>query len=183
MRPDGHRPRAGVRFGRHLEVAATPQNQHPSFRARVLEAVGRRDEAGRLADTLLALWRDSGPAAASFWAADLSFVLAPLGLGDALVAAAGAVRAQTRWLDAATAFVSGEPLRAAGIYAEVGARPEEALALLHAAAATQKPGRDNEVEAGLARALAFHRKVGATAYIRDAETSAVAGATRGRSPD
>ena len=123
----------------------------------MLEAVGRRDEAGKLAESLLALWQDSGPAAASFWAADLSFVLVPLGLGDALTSAAGAVRAQTRWLDAAMAFVSGEPLRAAAIYADVGARPEEALALLHAAVA-EKPGRDNDVEAGLARALAFHRE-------------------------
>jgi class 3 adenylate cyclase/tetratricopeptide (TPR) repeat protein len=154
-----------------------------AFRARVLEAVGRRDEAGKLAETLLALWRDSGPAAASYWAADLSFVLAPLGLGDALVVAAGAVRAQTRWLDAAIAFVSGETLRAAGIYADVGARPEEALALLHAGAATEKPGRDNKVEAGFARALAFHRKVGATAYVRDAEAFAVTEVTRGSSPD
>jgi hypothetical protein len=110
-------------------------------------------------------------------------VLASLGSGDALVAAAGAVRAQTRWLDAATAFVSGEPLRAAAIYADVGARPEEALALLHAAAAAEKPGRDDELEAGLARALAFHRKVGATAYVRDAEAFAVTEATRGSSPD
>jgi class 3 adenylate cyclase len=149
-----------------------------AFRARVLEAVGRRDEAGKLAESLLALWRDSGPAAASFWAADLSFVLVPLGLGGALTSAAGAVRAQTRWLDAAIAFVSGEPLRAAAIYADVGARPEEALALLHAAVAAEKPGRDNDVEAGLARALAFHRGVGATAYVRDAKAFAVAEATR-----
>ena len=43
--------------------------------------------------------------------------------------------------------------------------------LLHAAVAAEKPGRDNDVEAGLARALAFHRGVGATAYVRDARLS------------
>jgi class 3 adenylate cyclase len=152
-----------------------------AFRARVLEAVGRPDDAGELARTLLALWRESGPAAASFWAADLSFVLVPLALGDELLDAAGAVRAQTRWLDAATAFVSGDPIRAAEIYADIGARPEEALALLHAAG--QKAGRDDELSDGLARALAFHREVRATAYVRDAEAFAVTGATRGSSPD
>jgi tetratricopeptide (TPR) repeat protein len=149
-----------------------------AFRARVLEAVGRGDEAGKLADSLLTLWRDSGPAAASFWAADLSFVLARLGLGDGLIGTAEAVQAQTRWLDAATAFVSGEPLRAAEIYRDVGARPEEALALLHAAVSREKRGGDSEAEAHLARALAFHRDVGATRYVRDAEAFAVTEATR-----
>jgi hypothetical protein len=108
-------------------------------------------------------------------------VLVPLALGDELLDAAGAVRAQTRWLDAATAFVSGDPIRAAEIYADIGARPEEALALLHAAG--QKAGRDDELSDGLARALAFHREVRATAYVRDAEAFAVTGATRGSSPD
>jgi class 3 adenylate cyclase/tetratricopeptide (TPR) repeat protein len=148
-----------------------------AFRARVLEAVGRRDDAGELAGTLLDLWRGSGPAAASFWAADLAFVLRPLKRGDDLLAAAATVRARTRWLDAAEAFVSGALARAAEIYAQIGARPEEALARLHAAAAAREAGRTDYDRDGLERALEFYRQVGATAYVREGEAFAVTGTT------
>ena len=77
---------------------------------------------------------------------------------------------KTRWLEAARAYAAGVFEEAAGIHAEMGAVVEEAYARLRAAEAYVRAGRPGEADAQLQRALAFYRSVGATAYIREAES-------------
>jgi class 3 adenylate cyclase/tetratricopeptide (TPR) repeat protein len=140
-----------------------------AFRARALAAIGRRDEAAALATELLELWHGHESAVASFWTADLACALWLLGMGDELRGMKGTTRVRTRWLDAAEAFAEGKLARAAQLYADIGARPDEAFARLHTAARAARGGRSDESRMQLGSALAFFRSVGAEAYIRDAE--------------
>ena len=106
--------------------AADPQNLYPALalRARMLAAAGRQNEAGEHADELLHLMREQ-PSLPSFWVMDLAIVLDELGRGEELAEAA-ADGPSTRWLEAAAAYVAGDPGRAADLCAEIGALPEEA---------------------------------------------------------
>ncbi len=149
--------------------AGDPQNLYPALalRARMLAASGRTDEAGAIADELLRLMREQ-PSLPSFWATDLAIVLASLDRGEELAdAAAGGP--STRWLEAATAYVAGEPERAADLYEQIGALPEEAYARLEAAGRALAAGERSTAEEELARALEFHRRVAAVSYCRSAE--------------
>jgi hypothetical protein len=67
----------------------------------------------------------------------------------------------TPWLDAGLALGHGSPADAAEIFGEMGALPYEAEARLLAARA--------DVDAGLDDAIAFFRRVRATAFLREAE--------------
>ena len=67
-------------------------------------------------------------------------------------------RPPSLWLDAAKAFVAGDCIGAAELYAEIGSVPYEADARL-------RSGRADQVR----RALDFYRSVGATRYIREGE--------------
>jgi tetratricopeptide (TPR) repeat protein len=160
-----------LEFGRHVGY---PEALFPSlaFRARVLAAVGRLEEAGTLARELLELWSGHGATGASFWTADLACVLWFLESGDEVHAAARRAQARTRWLDAAEAFGRGELMRAADLYAEIGARPDEAFARLHAAARAARQGRPDESRAQLDQALVFYQEVGAETYLREGEALA-----------
>jgi ribosomal protein S18 acetylase RimI-like enzyme len=80
-----------------------------------------------------------------------------LGLGDQLVEVL-ADHPASRWTEAVRAYVGEDFVRAADLLAEAGARPDEAEARLHA-------GGEQA-----ARALAFYRSVGATRYVREAES-------------
>jgi class 3 adenylate cyclase/tetratricopeptide (TPR) repeat protein len=156
--------------------AGYPEAVFPAlaFRARVLAAVGDSEEAAARARELLALWSDHASAAASFWTVDLACGLWMLGRGNELLAARQWVLARTRWLDAAEAFSLGELAEAADLYARIGASPDEAFARLQAAAGATREDRKSESQAQLDRALAFFRRVGAEAYVREAEALAVA---------
>ncbi|HEY7004785.1 MAG TPA: AAA family ATPase [Gaiellaceae bacterium] len=127
--------------------------------------------ASRLADELLERWAAAGLTFATFWLADFAVVMADLERGRELEAAGTTyLRIPSRWNDAALAVVSGEDLAAAGLYSEIGSRPDEAFARERAAAALAQARRRGEAEAELARALAFFRSVGATDYLRRAES-------------
>jgi hypothetical protein len=80
---------------------------------------------------------------------------------------------RTRWYDAATAAIRGEFARAADIYAEMGSQPDEAVARLRAAAHVGAAGDLAQAREQLVRARAFLRRVGAHAYLRNAETLAL----------
>jgi zinc-ribbon domain len=74
------------------------------------------------------------------------------------------------WIEAATAFASGDFLRAAASYKETGSLPDEAYARLRAAEALIQHGRRRpEGDRELQRALAFYRSVDATAHLREGE--------------
>jgi tetratricopeptide (TPR) repeat protein len=69
------------------------------------------------------------------------------------------------WLDAANAFVAGDFLGAAELYAGIGSLADEADARLR-----------SRVETEVLRALEFYRSVGATRYIREGEALLTASA-------
>jgi class 3 adenylate cyclase/tetratricopeptide (TPR) repeat protein len=150
-------------------VADDPQNLYPAlaFRARALLAADRKAEAARALDELLALVA-AAPSLPSFWVFELAVALVKLDRGAELADATSSTPS-TRWLEAALAYSGGELVRAADICAEIGALPEEAYARLAAADAALNGGRAGEAAEELARALAFYRRVGASAFHRDAE--------------
>src|SRR5207249_1188179 len=104
----------------------------------------------------------------SFWAIDVAVVLDQLGRGSEL-AEASAGGPETRWLEAAKAYVDSDPARAADVLAEIGALPEEAYARIKAASIAVEEGRRVDAEDELTRALEFYRRVGARSYVNAAE--------------
>ena len=76
----------------------------------------------------------------------------------------------TRWLEASVAYAAGDFDEAAGILEQMGAIADEARLRLHAAEALVEAGRRPEADVHLQRALAFYRSVGASGYIRLAES-------------
>jgi hypothetical protein len=75
----------------------------------------------------------------------------------------------TRWLEAATVYVNGNPADAARMYAQIGSQPDEAYARLRAAEELLAADRRGEAEAELNQALDFYRRVGAVRMVREAE--------------
>jgi hypothetical protein len=164
-----------VEFGRRVR---DPQTLFPALafhaRAHVHED---RNRASELAGELLERWAEAGVTFATFWLADLAVVLAELERGSELESASREyLRVPTRWLDAALAVVNGDDLGAARAYAEIGTGPDEALARERAAAKLVAAGRRTEAERELAHAIEFFRSVGATDYLRRAESLLVGSA-------
>ncbi|HEU4448462.1 MAG TPA: AAA family ATPase [Gaiellaceae bacterium] len=171
--------RAGEQVERALERARAmqvPQNLLPALalKAHALAAAGRLGESEACANELLVVWLDEGRGVslASFWLADLAFALAGLERDGDLLHAGGRTRTRTRWLDAAEAASEGDWVRAAGVFARIGSRPDEALARLRAAEALRTAGRRAEADEELARSTAFLESVGAAAWSRAAEALA-----------
>jgi DNA-binding SARP family transcriptional activator/class 3 adenylate cyclase len=141
-----------------------PQNLDPAltFGARVLLAAERHAEAAKLVDELLTglagrlLNPDLG--------VDLAVDLVELGRPAEVLDEAP----PSPWLEAVRALVAGEPVLAARVYAEIGARPDEAYAHLAAARRLLGGGRLAEGRTELDRALVFYREVGATAHLAEA---------------
>jgi tetratricopeptide (TPR) repeat protein len=152
--------------------AKDPQTFFPalSFAALANLEAGRTHIAAELADELLALdpvnHRISVHTGPLF---DLPWVLTALGRSEDLLEATERATIRTRWIDAASALASGDYLRAADMYAEMGTRANEAFTRLRAAAQLVDAGRRAQADEQLQRALAFYRSVGATRYIREGE--------------
>ena len=136
-----------------------------AFRARVLLATGRRDEAAALATVLLEQLRP-GLLEVTLGA---DFGLTLIELGHPAEALDGKGLAPSRWLDALRALLAGDPVRAADLYAEIGSRPDEALARLRAGRHLLDAGRPDEARAQLDVAAAFWREVQAGAYLAEVE--------------
>jgi class 3 adenylate cyclase/tetratricopeptide (TPR) repeat protein len=152
-----------------------PQVVYPvlASSARVAARTGRVDEAAALVDELLSLWAQRPETVLhshiqSF--VDAAEVLRTLGRGAELVAVGARARVRTPWVEAATAYVGGDFLRAAEIYAQAGSIPDEALARLRAAETLIGDGRRAEGDQELQKAISFYRSVGATAFLREGET-------------
>ena len=133
---------------RALELArgvGAPQILFPAlaFDAHALAAAGRADEGARTADELVRLWLDEGRglSLASFWLADLAFALAELDRAADLGRALARARTRTRWLEAAEAVAAEDWARAAGIFADIGSLPDEALAREKAEAQAHAPAK------------------------------------------
>jgi class 3 adenylate cyclase/tetratricopeptide (TPR) repeat protein len=172
---------AQVDADRAMELAEDtkdPQTVVPavSLGARVFATVDPR-RGNDLAGRLLAGWREeSGIAGDGDWLADLAVASAVLGRGEEFSEVAARVRLSTPWIEASIAYVSGDPARAADIYGEAGARPEEAYARLRAAELLLGDGRRAEADRQLHNALAFWRAAGAAAYVREGEALLAASA-------
>jgi class 3 adenylate cyclase len=149
-----------------------PQMLNPAlaFAAAVALRTGNSKAAEALANELLAsLAEHDGALVGADWPVDLAVVLVALGRGNELAELAATSRLSNLWLEAATAFATGDPQRAADLYGQIGSLPDEAFARLHAARHLLGTGRQAEGRAQLQGALAFHRDVNASAYIREAE--------------
>ncbi len=85
------------------------------------------------------------------------------------LAALGRGRTSTRFREAGLAFFEGDLLGAAAVYAEIGFRVDEAELRLRAAEQLLHAGRRAEAAEQLDQAVAFHRSVGATRYVRRGE--------------
>jgi predicted ATPase/class 3 adenylate cyclase len=139
-----------------------------ALRVRVLHGAGRPDEAAPLADEVLSLWPERCPS--SYWLADLVLGATAVGRVSHVLEAAARVRTTSRWLEAATAALSGDLVRAAGHYDAIGSLPDEALSRLHAARALADSGSRRAAEAELIRALEILRRLGAAAYVGEGES-------------
>ena len=133
---------------------------------------GRAETAVALVDELLTLWSSTPETILishleSF--RDMANVTSALGRGAELIAVSRSATMQTPWIEAATAFVSGDFERAAEIYARAGSLPDEAFARLKAAEALLAAGRPADGDRELQHALAFYRSVDAKAFLREAE--------------
>jgi hypothetical protein len=154
---------------RALELAresGDAQNLHPAlaFTARVLLTVDRAAEAGELVDELLVCLTKKllNPDLGVDLPVNLAMLGHPAGELDAVP--------PSPWLEAARAYVAGDPARAADIYAEIGSRPDEAYARLQAARGLLAGGHTTRANTELAIARAFFREVQADAYLAEAET-------------
>ena len=147
------------------ELAVRAARQWPSWgtlplalaaHARVLLAAGGPSEAGNLVTETLEVWRRVGPRGYPYAGPDLSIALVELGRSEELSPVLALSPRSSAWLEAANAFVVGDFVRAADVYAGIGSLPDEADARL-------RSGREDQVR----RALDFYRSVGATRYIRE----------------
>ena len=167
-----HDARDALEFARAAEDL---QMLYPALAvsARVEVVAGSLDRGSTLADEALATWA-SHPAVypASAWAVDLACALHPLDRGTELVEIARRTPRPTRWLDAVVAFLGGDFAGAAERLASIGSLPDEALAQLLAAQALAAGGRERDARDALRRPLTFYRRVGATTYLRLAESLA-----------
>jgi tetratricopeptide (TPR) repeat protein len=158
---------------RALETARTAKDTqvlYPAlaFRGRALAASGRHHEVGEPLGELLVRLTGEEWSMSDFWI-DFALALRDLGRAGALRAAVRRVKTPTRWVGVAAAIVQGDLEGAADRCAEIGSLPDEANIRLLAAKALADAGRHDDAESQLERALAFHRSVGAEAYVRQAE--------------
>jgi len=131
-------------------------------RARDLLEKGGRGDATALVDEVLALRDEEGNALYFTWLIDLGWLLHDLDRpGELPPARAGGV-----WHAAGARTARGDFVGAAELLASKGMRTEEAHARLRAAAQLGGAERADQ----LAQALAFYRSVGATRFIREAES-------------
>jgi hypothetical protein len=163
---------------RALETARTAKDTqvlYPAlaFRGRALAATGRDHEAGEPLGELLARLTGEEWSMSDFWI-DFALALRDLGRVGALRAAVRRVKTPTRWVGVADAIAQGDLESAADRCAEIGSLPDEANMRLLAAKALADAGKHDDAESQLERALAFHRSVGADAYVRQAEEVAAA---------
>jgi tetratricopeptide (TPR) repeat protein len=156
----------------HARRSKDPQTLEPSLSrgARLHAEVGRLVEARRLTDELL------GVGVLAYPLVDVAFIANDVDRVDPVRRAIDRVQYGSRFRDAARSLVDGEFEQAADILVEIGNLDDEAAARLRAAEKLLREGRRAEADVQLQKALAFFRTVGATRYIREAESLLAASA-------
>jgi len=149
-----------------------PQTVNPAlaFKALVALAVGETAAAGELADELVAAWRSIGirqPHELSI----APLVFSELGRADEVLAALDAEsRAITPWHEAARLLASGEYVRAADLFAEIGTVPDEAYVRLQAAKAFAAAGDRASADVQLGLAQPAFTQLGASAWAAEGKS-------------
>jgi hypothetical protein len=137
-----------------------------SWNARLL---GSGPEAEALFDEFMDVWLSAeGALGAATAVPDGGVAAFAFGRDRQFIEAAQTI-VGTPWIEAAVAYAAGELVRAADIFAGIGARPEEAHARLAAASQFVEAGERSRAESELQQSLAFWRSVDATAYVREGE--------------
>jgi hypothetical protein len=159
---------AAVNADRALELGRQSQDAQSLFPALADYAfcqlgLGEREKASLAAAELETLASESY--VPHSWFLHLAFVDREVGRGEEVAALAGSLRMRTLWTDAALLFARDQLSAAADLLAEMGARPDEAYVRLKAGD-----------EVNVRRALDFWRSVGATRYVREAESLLAASA-------
>jgi class 3 adenylate cyclase/tetratricopeptide (TPR) repeat protein len=167
--PDGALADAerGVEVGRS---AGDPQALLPTLaeRGRVLFLLGRTEEAvASIQEILDAI--DPKPAMDwSWWIVPAAIVLTEVGRAEELLAMGGD-ELPSRWIQAGRLWAAGDRAGAADRFEEIGSAPDEAYARVKEAEHLIADGRRAEAEPFLSRGLELYRRMGATAFIREAE--------------
>ncbi len=186
LRPFAHAIRAWVREsrGRSLDALADmeaaiaesreiadPQVLWPTLvtSAGLFRRQGRSEDAARLlADVVDAIGGSESVGDVQEWHVDLAAQLRETGRNDAGQAIVARIPDGT-WREACLAVVDGDYAAAADIVATVGSERLQADLRLRAARSLAAAGRLAEAEAQLDLARTFFRKVGATAYLAEAD--------------
>jgi class 3 adenylate cyclase/tetratricopeptide (TPR) repeat protein len=113
---------------------------------------------------------------ATVWAHALAWAAWKLGRGEEFLEIVRDEPLDSPWVRAARAVAVGDFAAAADIMGAIGAVSQEALFRLWAAEQLVDEGRRAEADEQLTRALAFHRSVGATRYVREGEALLAASA-------
>jgi class 3 adenylate cyclase/tetratricopeptide (TPR) repeat protein len=149
-----------------------PQTLYPALAtaARVRAEIGEVERAREAGRELLEEMERVPTRGRIQFVYDLLLVAERLGLaadGRRVIALAAS---DTPWVVAAHAAVDGRFAELADLLAEIGYPAEEAYARLRAAELLAAEGRRAEADVHLHKALAFYRSVGATRYVREAES-------------
>jgi predicted ATPase/class 3 adenylate cyclase len=158
---------------RSIEVgreAGDPQALLPGLaaRARALLAAGRGEEAEAVVSEILGLNAAEPSLDWAWWILQASIVLTARGRGDDLLALGGE-SLPSDWVRAARLWASDDIAGAADLLGEMGAGSDEACARMWLADRLIATGHRSEAQPALSRALELFRKMGATAWISEAE--------------
>lgn len=161
---------AALDAARALELARQakdPQALQPALavQIRVDLARGRVAEARETARELLSALQSG---TTNFGLVTLALDAHTLGVADELPAVLSRLPDKP-WVRAAAAILHGGLVEAADLAGDLGWRADEAELRLRAARALVEAGRRAEADVQLQRALAFHRSVRATRFVREAE--------------
>jgi class 3 adenylate cyclase len=149
-----------------------PQAVHPGLAARalILQEAGRENEAVEIAEELLVLWESAPVETQLHGAPDLALMLCRVGWeGRLKPMIEQRLHLNLPWIELTLALCERQFVRAADMWAGMGARTGEAYARLRAAEQLLEEARRTEADAQLTSALAFYRSVGATRLIREGE--------------
>jgi tetratricopeptide (TPR) repeat protein len=134
-----------------------------------LQRAGRTADAELIVRELLATTMGHTHHVGRSFLIHLAITAHELGLSAAFVELADNAPARTPWLEAGLHIARDDWIRAADVFATIGALPETAYARLQAGRQLRERHVRADAEIQLEQALSFFRRVGATAYVREAE--------------
>lgn len=140
-----------------------------SMQALCLLRAGRVGDADQIMSDLLRTTGRNVHFGGRWCVLNLAIIAQELGRSATFVEFAADLTARTPWLEAGLHIVHDDWLRAADVMTAIGALPEMAYLRLRAGRQLRERGQGAESRIQLEQALAFFRRVGASAYMREAE--------------